>query len=636
MHGLTSRLGLSIGLVLALSNAQARLAAQQPAGKEVHKKGLRSVCLVKSSTGLGTGWVADAFDRFVVTNQHLVGSDQHVEVVFPVHRGELIADANYYLTSAPRLRARVLDVNPSNNLALIQLTTLPPGHEELKLASVSPGPGDRVHSIGNLGTSDPLWLYATGTVRSVYRKRWTVQRAGQACALDTRVIETQAPANLGDSGGPLLNDAGELVGVTLGGDPSEKTVSRFIDAGQVRVFLQATRWMALPLNAEEFHTRACRQLERGCARAAVTDFGQAIRRNPKWAWAHCNRAIAHRLAGQPAEARADADQAIQLAPKMQRAYFERGFAHDLLNKGDAAVADYSRALELDSKDYYARNNRGAVHMRAGRTQEALEDFSEAIRLKPDDALAYGNRANVLIRLKEDRRAIADFTRVLGLGGDAVRFQVARAAAYTRLEQYDLALKDLDVVRALAPKNETVWLETGVALHNKGDREEALKAYDRAIALKPSYALAYLNRGSLYEGMRKPAEAHLNYEVAVQLEPAYAKQVPLQDECYLRIINKSSKAVQVYLRCESKTKAGGWHWWYSEAGKNPGMWVVGAGRSADLHDKSWRVKARRVHLWAETLDRTGNWRLQERNQDIWLAERPYRARQPLVFYYTLNP
>jgi hypothetical protein len=55
--------------------------------------------------------------------------------------------------------------------------------------------------------------------RSVYHKRWQSSGGEGAYVMscDAQVVETQSPSNPGDSGGPLANGQGEMVGVTYRG-----------------------------------------------------------------------------------------------------------------------------------------------------------------------------------------------------------------------------------------------------------------------------------------------------------------------------------------------------------------------------------------------------------------------------------
>ena len=98
-----------------------------------------------------------------------------------------------------------------------------------------------MHSIGNPGKSGALWVYASGSVRSIYPKDWRVKEGERIHDFKAKVLETQSPTNPGDSGGPLVNDKGEMIGITQGYAPDAQLLSLFIDISEVRTFLRGTK-----------------------------------------------------------------------------------------------------------------------------------------------------------------------------------------------------------------------------------------------------------------------------------------------------------------------------------------------------------------------------------------------------------
>src|SRR5262249_14336669 len=140
------------------------------------------------------------------------------------------------------IEGRVVAYDKSRDLALVQLPKLPPNVQSLAIASASVLPGHAVHSVGNPGSSDGLWVYTSGTVRQVYRKQWISGGGDLILKVDAQVVETQSPTNPGDSGGPLVNNNCELVGVTQGGSTSANLLSVFIDRSEAINFIEkATR-----------------------------------------------------------------------------------------------------------------------------------------------------------------------------------------------------------------------------------------------------------------------------------------------------------------------------------------------------------------------------------------------------------
>jgi S1-C subfamily serine protease len=107
----------------------------------------------------------------------------------------------------------------------------------LGLALESAKPGQCVHSIGNPSSSDALWVYTRGEVRQVYHRTF---RVDGNFTIRARVVETQSPVNEGDSGGPVVNDRGELVAVVQSTFNTNKVhlISVFIDVSEVRLLLQ--------------------------------------------------------------------------------------------------------------------------------------------------------------------------------------------------------------------------------------------------------------------------------------------------------------------------------------------------------------------------------------------------------------
>ena len=235
----------------------------------------------------------DLEQGLIVTNEHVVTRNGEVEVVFPEYGkdGRPLAEPADY-RHVRRLRADVIDADGPRDLALVRLRDRPPaGVTALKVADREPRPADRVHSIGNPDASGALWVYSTGTVRQVYRKEW---RYADALARAARVLEMQSAINPGDSGGPVVNDAGELVGVVSGKKAEAALMSWCIAAAEVKEYLAEARPLVEPKTAAAFYRRGVRSLGRGLAVRAVDDLSAAYRLAPKSADVLAARALAYR------------------------------------------------------------------------------------------------------------------------------------------------------------------------------------------------------------------------------------------------------------------------------------------------------------------------------------------------------
>ncbi len=175
-----------------------------------------------------------------------------VTIFFPAFdkKGNLIPEREKYLEllcAGGGIDGKVLFTDSSKDLAVIQVGSMPRGTPALKLAKESPSPGDRIHSIGSPGVSGALFAYTDGSVKAVYHKRMKAQAKANdpdSFLIDAKIIETSSATNRGDSGGPLMNEKAELVGVTQGmlvGGDDVRPISFFVDIGEVRDLLRRHR-----------------------------------------------------------------------------------------------------------------------------------------------------------------------------------------------------------------------------------------------------------------------------------------------------------------------------------------------------------------------------------------------------------
>lgn len=148
--------------------------------------------------GSGSGFIFDDAGQ-IVTNNHVVEDGNDFEVVF--------ADGS-------RRWAEVVGKDVDSDLAVIQVESLPPNYSVVPLGdSDQLRVGQFVIAIGNpFGEQGSMSLgIISGLGRSLESQRQLDNQGGRYSL--PQVIQTDAPINPGNSGGPLLNLAGEVVGV---------------------------------------------------------------------------------------------------------------------------------------------------------------------------------------------------------------------------------------------------------------------------------------------------------------------------------------------------------------------------------------------------------------------------------------
>jgi S1-C subfamily serine protease len=247
MSRLTNNGRASVLGAVALAAALA-VASGARANPEVYQRTVRSTAWVISLQegvvkSTGTGVLIDVERKLVLTNYHVVADRPEVCLFFPSfdNNNELVVEPKQYVENVKGMgiKGKVIQTNQKSDLAIIEAERLPRGIKAVALAAKSPSPGQRVHAIGNSGVEDgALWRYIKGDVRQVYRKKFKVgDPSGMSFQVTARVVETDAATNPGDSGGPVVNDKGELVAITESYSNGQRLVSSSIDVSEVRTLL---------------------------------------------------------------------------------------------------------------------------------------------------------------------------------------------------------------------------------------------------------------------------------------------------------------------------------------------------------------------------------------------------------------
>jgi S1-C subfamily serine protease len=146
-----------------------------------------------TSRGLGSGVVVD-LNGSILTSYHVIASYQTVNVRF--YDGTI-------------LTATVIQTQPDRDLAVVRVPRLPSGVEPATLAG-GVRQGDKVLAIGS-----PYGLegsVSAGVVSAVGRN-FTVEQTGQVLQ---NMIQFDAAVNPGNSGGPLIDLNGRVVGIVSG------------------------------------------------------------------------------------------------------------------------------------------------------------------------------------------------------------------------------------------------------------------------------------------------------------------------------------------------------------------------------------------------------------------------------------
>jgi tetratricopeptide (TPR) repeat protein len=312
----------------------------------------------------------------------------------------------------------------------------------------------------------------------------------------------------GMSGGPVFNEAGEMIAVHGKGDIRETTEASAVNSN-VRVktgfnlgiptntFVRLASKLGVnftgnppgalavatpkALQAVDYFLMGVDRFNRGDSGGTIEAMNQAIRLNPRYTKAYLARAAANFMFKRLGAALVDADLAIQSDPKSAIAYAGKCFFLSEFGKQGEALGACDRAVELAPQNAMAHNVRGVVAVRLGDFSVAAANLERAIELNPNLHYAYVNLA------------IARYSQRNVLGA----LVLARRAVQ------------------IAPQSAITHSLLGQLLVANKEYRQGLSELNTALAWNPKIADAYKSRALAHQALGNVTAARLDNQLAQQ-------------------------------------------------------------------------------------------------------------------------
>jgi Flp pilus assembly protein TadD len=226
-------------------------------------------------------------------------------------------------------------------------------------------------------------------------------------------------------------------------------------------------------------------------------------------------------------------EAVRLDPMFAGAYCDRGIAYRLRNAMENSAADFTRALDIDPLDAHVYYERAYTYLKMERATDAVADAGQAVRIRPDYDDAYALRAGADVALGTFNQALSDANRAIALNGRNVAAYVNRALAYNALGDTAAAQKDLDDAVQFSPEDWIaiynhgyVYTQTiqgyyttahpGALIPGTAERDTLAKAiadFSKVIELRPCDSRAYCSRGCAYQKLGETDRARADFSFA---------------------------------------------------------------------------------------------------------------------------
>jgi S1-C subfamily serine protease len=245
-----------------------------------------------------------------------------------------------------------LAVDEEGDLAMLSVEMPYERSRTTELASELPDEGETIFVIGN-----PLKL--EGSVSD------GIVSAVREVPNSYRIIQITAPISHGNSGSPVFNMRGQVLGVVTVKVTNGQNINLAIAAARVAqlraVKLQPLTELAVKSKgdvAESLYRSGLDSLWLGNYDNAVGYFENAANKNPRRA----------------------------------EAWVQVGYCKVKQGKNLEAIRAYQQALQIKPADAEIHNKLGDAYYYSGRLREAIESYTEAARLRPDSAETFYNLA----------------------------------------------------------------------------------------------------------------------------------------------------------------------------------------------------------------------------------------------------
>ena len=340
-----SPLSFSALLVLLLLTSSANISFAQETLPELVRRVKPSVVAIATYDSKGeplmTGSGFFLRPGQIVTNYHVVRGAVRGEIKTLEGKGRI-----YPVTG-------LLAVDEEGDLAILSVTMPPERARPIELGTKLPEEGETIVVIGN-----PLRLegsVANGIVSAVRE----VPNVG-------RIIQITAPISHGNSGSPVFNLKGQVVGVVTVKVTNGQNINLAISSARVGELnpgnlrpLSTSRGRDRTIDlAETLYRSGLDSLWLGNYDNAVGYFENAVNRNPRHA----------------------------------DAWVQVGYCKVKQGKNREAIDAYQKALQLQTESADIYNKLGDAYYYDGKLAAAIEAYNEAARLEPSNAEVYYNLA----------------------------------------------------------------------------------------------------------------------------------------------------------------------------------------------------------------------------------------------------
>jgi hypothetical protein len=311
----------------------------------------------------------------VLTNLHVVEGAHHAEIRTFEGKGKTYQVAG------------LAGVDREGDLAVLSVGMPAERARVAETTAVIPEEGEKIFVIGN-----PLRLegsVADGIVSAVRE----VPSLG-------RIVQITAPISHGNSGSPVFNMKGQVVGIVT---------IRVMNGQNINLALGASRFPAAAASGAKL--TSFEEL------AVLTTDTQKPDSIADWWYRNGLNSL---WLGNYDSALGYFETAVNKNPARADAWIQVGFCKVKQGKNQDAIHAFEQALKLTPESYEALNKLGDAYYYAGNYYKALESYKRAVAQRPSEAEGYYNLALAYVEIGDHAAALAQARTLKSLDAELYR------------------------------------------------------------------------------------------------------------------------------------------------------------------------------------------------------------------------
>ncbi|MCA2656260.1 serine protease [Microcystis sp. M061S2] len=407
-----------------------------------------------------------------------------------------------------------------------------------EIANYSPNRESPVFVAGfpKIGDKRAGWLFSGGAVKSqeegllaTRQSDFTITQSGASIRVSSLsggydMVYTSITFG-GMSGGPVLNAAGQVIGIHGRSEGVKGKIQLGFSLGiPISSFIGLQEKFRVKLSSfvtaqPQLTAQQQQEIDRTLVSVEIPETNASAdiwieRGNQLWRLKKDERALQA------------FDQAIQLNnPEYTylawygkaRVYGRKYKAREAIKALDQALATLP-AREKGS-EFHAEilNYQGVFYKQVNQSEKAIDSFEQAIKISPQNPNYYNSLSSALQNVKRYDRALAAINRAIEIAPRSSWYS-NRGNIYKDLKKWDLALADYNQALTLNPNNSRAYIARADVYEERKEWDLALADYNRAIEIDANFAAAYRSRGIFYTERKQWDLALADFNKAITIDP----------------------------------------------------------------------------------------------------------------------